>query len=250
MRRLRNLSSPLLCGGLVMLLGKRRDMEAWHLMLEHPEHGVHRGSLRPSERARVASERAKMRPSRCGHSAVARRCTARCRPLARVFPGTRSTIEYGPTERSIDGAMSRESSRRSTRNSSRSAGRSPTRGSTSWIEHRQPVPIGVAGEIYIGGAGVARGYLNRPELTAERFVQDPFSGDSAGAAVQDGRSGAVARGWDDRVPGSQRPTGEDPRFPDRAGRDRGAAGASIRRFGRRWSWRGRMCPGRSAWWRM
>ncbi|MCT2589641.1 amino acid adenylation domain-containing protein [Streptomyces sp. N2-109] len=42
-------------------------------------------------------------------------------------------------------------------------------------EQRRPVPTGTVGEIYIGGAGIARGYRNQPELTAERFLPDPFT---------------------------------------------------------------------------
>ena len=55
---------------------------------------------------------------------------------------------------------------------------------------RQPVPIGVAGEIYVGGAGVSQGYLNRKELTRERFVPDTLTG-KAGAVLY--RSGDLAR---------------------------------------------------------
>jgi len=84
---------------------------------------------------------------------------------------------YGPTETTIYSTTFQVDRETLSRGASQPIpiGR-PLANTTLYIldAHREPVPIGVPGELYIGGAGVARGYLRHPELTAERFVESPF----------------------------------------------------------------------------
>jgi amino acid adenylation domain-containing protein len=60
-------------------------------------------------------------------------------------------------------------------------------------EYGQPVPVGVVGEIHIGGAGVGQGYLNRADLTAEKFVPDPYIEDGKESGARMYRTGDLAR---------------------------------------------------------
>ncbi|WP_420644936.1 amino acid adenylation domain-containing protein [Candidatus Leptofilum sp.] len=88
--------------------------------------------------------------------------------------GVKIYNEYGPTE-TVVGCMTHQYDPATDRALSVPIG-SPIANSQIYLldEAHQPVPTGVIGEMYVGGRGVARGYLNRPELTAVRFLDNPF----------------------------------------------------------------------------
>ena len=97
----------------------------------------------------------------------------------REAPSTEFFNMYGPTECTVDSTIGRVK----TSGERPTIGRPVTNARLYVLDGRgQPVPVGVPGELYIGGAGVARGFLNRPDLTAERFLLDPFS-DEPGARM-------------------------------------------------------------------
>jgi amino acid adenylation domain-containing protein len=105
----------------------------------------------------------------------------------RYAPNVRLINEYGPTETVVGCCIHEVDPNADLQEWTIPIGR-PIANTSLYVldRNQQPVPPGIAGELYIGGAGVARGYLHRPELTAERFVPDPFGTSREGKLYRTG----------------------------------------------------------------
>src|SRR6185369_16918412 len=123
-----------------------------------------------------------------GGEALAWDTVARLRqaaPRAAIYNG------YGPTEATVNSSIYRIGGRIGATDGSPwptvPIGR-PSADNALYILDRTgcPVPFGVRGDLHVGGIGVARGYLNRPDLTAERFVPDPFGSSPGGRLYRTG----------------------------------------------------------------
>ncbi|MDB4951182.1 MAG: tycC3, partial [Gemmatimonadetes bacterium] len=108
-----------------------------------------------------------------------------------VGPAVRLVNTYGPTEATVVATLRDLTGWRAGAGRDVPIGR-PVRSATAYVlgSDGHPMPAGVPGELYLGGAGLARGYLDRPALTAERFVPDPFAAEP-GARLY--RTGDLAR---------------------------------------------------------
>jgi amino acid adenylation domain-containing protein len=186
-----SLYSPLLSGRAVMLIRSGQELESLEYLLQQPRHWS-LVKISPAH-LQVLGQRLQAVKAPCsvgafviGGEALAPATVELWRSL---WPQTRLINEYGPTE-TVVGCCVYEVPRDWMTARAVPIGR-PIANTQMYILDRdlRPVPLGVMGEIYIGGAGVARGYLNRPELTAERFIKDPFSSDPQGRMYKTGDLG-------------------------------------------------------------
>ena len=171
-----SLYTPLLAGQTVHLLAEEHEVEALHDVLQHAA-GYSLIKLTPAHlQALQPLMTPAMQPPKAfviGGEALQARDLAFWQQHA---PEVRLINEYGPTE-TVVGCCTYTVTRHEEVAEGIPIGR-PIANVQLYIldANLQPVPVGVPGELYIGGAGVARGYLNQPDLTAERFVPNPFAG--------------------------------------------------------------------------
>ena len=109
---------------------------------------------------------------------------------ARWAAGRRLVNAYGPTETTVCATAGEVSGSDASRPLSLGAPLENLR-AVLLDPHGMPVPLGVPGELYVGGVALARGYLDRPDLTAERFVPDPLSGEPGARLYRTGDLGRL-----------------------------------------------------------
>jgi len=103
--------------------------------------------------------------------------------VERWAPGRRFFNLYGPTESTIWATFEACEASDATPGIG-----TPIRNTQAYVldSNQRPVPVGIPGELYLGGSALARGYLDRPELTAERFLEDPFSSEPSARMYRTG----------------------------------------------------------------
>ena len=147
--------------------------------------------------------------------------TALCRRWLQLYPGIPVLNTYGSTECSDDQChyAIRKLAPADDAAPVISIG-TPIPNMTAYVldANLAPVPVGVVGELYIGGLGVGRGYCNEPQRTDAAFLPDPFSS-QPGAAVSDSRSGPQQGQRQPGLPRTRRPHDQVARFSHRARRD-------------------------------
>jgi len=183
-----SLFSPLLVGQRVVFLPEKQEIEAlsailcsqsnFSLVKITPAHLALLSELLPSKEA-AGQTRALI----IGGEALSKKSISFWQTHA---PETRLINEYGPTE-TVVGCCIYEVPAQTSLSGLVPIGR-PIANTQLYILDRslQPVPIGVAGELHIGGDGLARGYLNRTELTTQKFIPNPFSDEPAARLYKTG----------------------------------------------------------------
>jgi amino acid adenylation domain-containing protein len=185
------LFAPLLAGAVVVIARPDGHQDPSYLARAIAEHGVTILQLVPSmlrvflEQEGVSESCRTLKRMFCGGEALAADLRDRFYSL---LDGDLINL-YGPTESAIDAACN--PCRRDDREPVVTLGR-PLTNIQIYIlnSYLQPAPIGVSGELHIGGVGLARGYLNRPDLTAAGFIPNPFA-TTPGARLY--RTGDLAR---------------------------------------------------------